>query len=54
VWLPYYWYLPVHTISEVWTVWSLGLNGHLHVRELEERWGPKWQRNVPSQRMENA
>jgi hypothetical protein len=40
VWL-LYWYLLVHTISEVWTEWSSGLNGHLPVRELEERWGLK-------------
>jgi hypothetical protein len=53
-WLPYYRYLPVHTISEVWTVWSSGLDGHLPVRELEERWGPKWRRNVPGQRSENG
>jgi hypothetical protein len=34
MWLPYYRYLPVHTISEVWTVWSSGLDGNLPVREV--------------------
>jgi hypothetical protein len=49
-----YLYLLVHTISKVWTEWSSGLNGHLPVRELEDRWGPRWRRNVPSQRTENG
>jgi hypothetical protein len=53
-WLPYYRYLPVHSITDVWTEWSSGLDGHLPVRELEEQWGPKWRRNVPSQRTENG
>jgi len=53
-WLPYYKYLPVHSITDVWTEWSSGLDGHLPVRELEERWGAKWRRNVPSQRTENG
>ena len=53
-WLPYFKYLPVHSIMDVWTEWSSGLEGHLPVRELEEWWGAKWQRNVPSQRTENG
>jgi hypothetical protein len=38
----------------VWTEWPSGLDGHLPVRELEERWGPKWRRNVTGQRTENG
>jgi len=32
-WLPYYRYLPVHSITDVWTEWSSGLDGHLPVRD---------------------
>lgn len=44
-WLPYYQYQTVNKITDVWTEWVTGLNGHLSTRELEEEWGPAWCRN---------
>ncbi|TFY73390.1 hypothetical protein EWM64_g10622, partial [Hericium alpestre] len=35
------------TITDIWSEYTVGLNGFLPVRELEENWGPKWRGNVP-------
>lgn len=53
-WLPHYSYQPVTQISEIWDEWSIGLNGFLPTRELEERWGAKWRRNNPGLKTENG
>ncbi|KAJ6540767.1 hypothetical protein B0H19DRAFT_1078165 [Mycena capillaripes] len=45
--LPYYQYQPVSKITDVWTEWTIGVNGFLPTRELDEGWGdrPCWRRN---------
>ncbi|KAH0829061.1 hypothetical protein J3R83DRAFT_2518, partial [Lanmaoa asiatica] len=44
-WLPTYRYQPVSVITDLWTEYVDGLNGHLSTRELKDRWGAKWRRN---------
>jgi hypothetical protein len=46
-WLPLYTYPEVVHITEIWEEWASGLHGHLSTRQLEERWGAKWRRNLP-------
>jgi hypothetical protein len=52
--LPRYEYQPVSRIMDVWTEWASGLNGYISVRDLTERWGPKWRRNVARRKTESA
>ena len=34
--------------------WASGLNGYIPVRDMTERWGPKWHQNVACRKTENA
>ncbi|GBE87699.1 hypothetical protein SCP_1103760 [Sparassis crispa] len=43
--VPHYRYQPVVTISDVWTEWIVGLNGHISVHELTEKWENRWCHN---------
>jgi hypothetical protein len=52
--LPYYRYQPITQISDIWTEWAEGLNGHLSVRQLTEKWGARWRRNQGGQKTEGA
>jgi hypothetical protein len=51
---PYYQYQDLAKISDVWSEWVTGLNGHLSTRELEEGWGPKWRRDVNGLKTESS
>lgn len=53
-WLPIYRYQPVSDISDIWTEWSVGVDGFLPVRDLVDRWGARWRRNDPGQRTESS
>lgn len=44
----------MNTICEIWEEWSIGLNGFLSTRELEEGWGAKWRRNNSGLKTENG
>jgi hypothetical protein len=44
-WLPVYRYQPINVITDLWIEHVDGLNGHLSMRELKDRWGAKWRRN---------
>jgi Transcriptional activator of glycolytic enzymes len=46
-WLPHYIYPELASITAIWEEWANSLNGYLSTRELEERWGAKWRRNLP-------
>jgi hypothetical protein len=48
--LPVYEYQHVSCITDVWVEWATGLNGFIPVRELMEKWGPKWRRNILGER----
>jgi hypothetical protein len=52
--LPRYTFQPVNTICEILEEWSIGLNGFLSTRELEEGWGAKWRRNNSGLKTENG
>ncbi|KAK7048472.1 hypothetical protein R3P38DRAFT_2687704 [Favolaschia claudopus] len=53
--LPYYTYQPVSKISDIWTEWTIGLNGFLSARELEESFSrPSWRRDVGSVKTERS
>ncbi|THH17357.1 hypothetical protein EW146_g3440 [Bondarzewia mesenterica] len=51
-WLPLYKYQAVMQISDIWTEWTIGLNGYLPVRDLDEGWGARWRRNNAGQKTE--
>jgi hypothetical protein len=53
-WLPRYRYQPVEVITDIWTEYVDGLNGHLSTRELKDRWGAKWRRNEGGLKTEAA
>ncbi|KAK7049044.1 hypothetical protein R3P38DRAFT_3620573 [Favolaschia claudopus] len=53
--LPYYTYQPVPKITDIWTEWTIGLNGFLSTRELEETFSrPSWRRDVGSVKTERS
>lgn len=52
--LPCYEYQTVTSITDVWTEWASGLNGYIPVRDLMERWGAKWRRNLPRRKTEGV
>lgn len=47
--VPSYEFQKVATISDVWVEWTEGLNDHIPLRELHEKWSSRWR--VGSQRM---
>ncbi|KAG1874884.1 hypothetical protein F4604DRAFT_1925037 [Suillus subluteus] len=53
-WLPRYRYQPVDAIMDIWTKYVDGLNGHLSMQELKDRWGAKWRCNEGSLKTEAA
>jgi len=52
--LPRYEYQPLTCITDVWTEWASGLNGYIPVRDLMERWGARWRRNLPRRKTEGV
>jgi len=40
--MPLYRFQPISRISNIWTEWSMGLNGYLPVWNLNEEWGARW------------
>lgn len=52
--LPRYEYQSVSRITDIWVEWASGLNGFIPVRDLTEKWGPKWRRNLPRKKTESA
>jgi hypothetical protein len=51
--LPHYNFRPqVARIAEVWTEWTVGIDGYMSVRELDEGWGARWRRNVGAKKTE--
>jgi hypothetical protein len=52
--LPRYEYQPITCITDVWTEWASGLNGYIPVRDLTERWGARWRRNLPRRKTEGV
>lgn len=53
-WLPHYLYPEVTSITTIWEEWANGLDGYLSTRQLEERWGAKWRRNLPTLKTPHA
>jgi Transcriptional activator of glycolytic enzymes len=47
-WVPYYTYPEIASITVIWEEWTNGLDGFLSTRQLEERWGARWRRNLPN------
>ncbi|KAF7369757.1 hypothetical protein MVEN_00307500 [Mycena venus] len=45
--MPYYQYQPLSKVTDIWTEYTDGLNGHLSTRDLDEGWSrPSWRRKV--------
>ncbi|PPR01349.1 hypothetical protein CVT26_015407 [Gymnopilus dilepis] len=44
----------VKTIQELWDEWTVGLNGCLSIRQLDDGWDARWRRNVSGQKTEAA
>ncbi|GLB45911.1 hypothetical protein LshimejAT787_3700140 [Lyophyllum shimeji] len=53
-WLPHYKYKALPAITDIWTEWTVGWEGYIPVRVLEEVWDARWRRNVHSQRTEHG
>ncbi|KDQ49188.1 hypothetical protein JAAARDRAFT_663984 [Jaapia argillacea MUCL 33604] len=53
-WLPKYKYIPVTTITEIWTEYADGLRGYLPVRDLNAIWEARWRRNEKPLKTENS
>ncbi|TFY74023.1 hypothetical protein EWM64_g9989 [Hericium alpestre] len=52
IYVPTYVMQPATAIEDIWTEYTVGLNGFLPVRELEEQFRPKWRGNVSSVKTE--
>lgn len=50
--LPHYSFRPITRIAEVWTEWTVGIDGYLSVQKLDEGWGARWRRNVGAKKTE--
>ena len=54
-WLPIYEFnRNVKTIQDLWDEWTVGLNGCLSIRQLDDGWDARWRRNVSGQKTEAA
>jgi len=51
---PVYHFQQVTHICDLWTEWSMGLNGFLPVRNLDEGWGARWWQGNWGQGTENC
>lgn len=53
-WLPFYIFKKGLTVAEIWTEWTVGLEGCFSVRDLNDGWEARWRRNNAGQKTENA
>lgn len=53
-WLPVYDFQRCETLEDVWKEYTIGLNGCLSVRQLEEGWAARWKRNNGSRKSEHG
>lgn len=53
-WLPFYVFKKGLTVAEIWTEWTVGLEGCFSIRDLNDGWDARWRRNNAGQKTENA
>ncbi len=52
--LPIYAYKKPATLRGYWDEWTVGLDGHLSIRELNEGWDARWRRNKSGLKTDNS